>query len=74
MKASTATTPTMLATSPAAMESAPRPGPTVRSSRIFSGAGKAPARSSRASCLADSCVKEPRMMPEPPQMASVMRG
>ena len=47
----TATKPIMAARVPASTESAPKPGPTVRSSRIFKGAGSAPARSKIANHL-----------------------
>ena len=44
---------------PIEMESLPKSGPTVRSSMTFSGAGKAPARSNKASSLASATVNEP---------------
>ncbi len=59
---------------PAWMESAPRSGPTVRSSRMVNGAGNAPARSNSARSLADCTVKLPSMMPEPPRIASRITG
>src|ERR1700693_2195727 len=47
MKITTRTTPTMLATAPAWIESAPSSAPTVRSSRIVIGAGRAGAQQER---------------------------
>ena len=44
--------PIIAAILPAATLSAPSPGPTVRSSRMLSGAGRAPARSSTAKSFA----------------------
>ena len=64
----------MLAIAPAWIESAPRSGPTVRSSRIVIGAGSAPARSSSARSLADCTVKLPEMMPLPPRIGSRITG
>ena len=49
----------MVENTPFRMESAPRDGPTVRSSRIWTGAGRAPARSTIARSLASSAVKPP---------------
>src|SRR5207244_3877368 len=74
MNTTTKPAPTMLATAPAWIESAPRSGPTVRSSRIVIGAGSAPARSSRARSLADWTVKLPEMMPLPPRIGSRITG
>ena len=74
MKTMTSTTPTMQAVVPALIESAPRSGPTVRSSRMMSGAGKAPARSNSARSVADCTVKLPEMTPLPPRIGSRMTG
>src|SRR5437660_1218846 len=74
MKTITSATPTMLATAPAWIESAPSSAPTVRSSRIVIGAGRAPARSSSARSLADCTVKLPEMMPLPPVIGSRITG
>src|ERR1700742_3657858 len=52
------------------MESWPRPGPTVRSSMMVSGAGRAPARSRMARSLALCTVKLPEICPEPPRIGS----
>jgi len=65
---------TIEAVAPAWIESAPRSGPTVRSSMIDSCAGKAPARSRRARSLALCTVKEPEMTPEPPVIGSRTTG
>ncbi len=51
---------------PLAIESAPRPRPTVRSSMMVSGAGSAPARIRIARSLALCTVKLPEIWPEPP--------
>ncbi len=51
---------------PALIESAPRLGPTVRSSTTSSVAGSAPARSRTARSLAVSGVKVPEICPVPP--------
>ena len=59
---------------PARTESAPRSGPTVRSSRMVSGAGRAPARSSSAKSVVCCTVKLPLMMPRPPVMALRITG
>ncbi len=74
MKAITAISASTLAISPARTESAPRPGPTVRSSRISSGAGSAPARSKSARSRASCVVKSPVMTPLPPRMGSRITG
>ena len=59
---------------PALIESAPRSGPTERSSRITNGAGSAPALNSIASSLASSEVNPPDICPEPPNIASLITG
>jgi hypothetical protein len=48
---------TIEAIAPASIESAPRSGPTLRSSTMLSGAGKAPARSRTDSSFASWTVK-----------------
>ena len=50
---------------PESMESRPSDGPTVRSSTIDTGAGKAPARSTMARSLASTSVPMPVMRPSP---------
>ncbi len=60
--------------SPLLMESWPRDGPTVRSSRITTGAGSAPARSTMARSLASSMVKVPVICAWPPEIFSWMTG
>src|SRR5207237_8545190 len=62
------------ASAPVAIESWPRPGPTVRSSMIVSGAGSAPARSRIARSLAACTVKLPEICPEPPVIGSRITG
>ena len=47
------------------MESAPRPGPTDRSSRTISGAGNAPARKISASSFVSATLKLPVIWPLP---------
>jgi len=74
MQAMTSTAPTSEASLPAAMESAPRLGPTVRSSTILRSAGSAPARSSTARSLADWTVKLPEIWPVPPRIGSRICG
>ena len=56
------------------IESAPRLGPTVRSSTIVSLAGSAPARSRTARSLAPWTVKLPEIWPEPPRIGSRICG
>ncbi len=46
----------------------------MRSSRMVSGAGSAPARRSSARSLALCTVKLPSMMPAPPRIGSLMTG
>ena len=59
---------------PAAIESAPKPGPTERSSTISSGAGKAPALNKTARSAASCDVKFPVIIPEPPVIAELITG
>ena len=74
MKTITIAAPTYDEILPLAIESAPRPGPTVRSSMMVSGAGSAPARSRMERSLALSTVKLPEICPEPPRIGSRMTG
>ena len=74
IKIITARKPIMDALVPASTESAPRPGPTVRSSRIFKGAGSAPARSKIAKSFAVSTVKLPVIRPDPPIIGERITG
>src|SRR5262249_26161001 len=74
MNAITMAAPTYDDVLPLAIESWPRPGPTVRSSMMVSGAGNAPALSRMARSLALSTVKLPDICPEPPRMGSRMTG
>ena len=57
-----------LAHVPLSMESWPREGPTVRSSRMLTGAGSAPARRTMARSLASSMVKDPVIWACPPEI------
>ena len=52
------------------MESSPRLGPTVLSSKTFIGAGNEPALSNTAKSLAVSGEKFPLILPEPPVIGS----
>ena len=74
MKAITKIIPSTQAILPARIESAPSPGPTVRSSRMVSGAGSAPARSSKARSCTSCTLKRPEMMPLPPKIAERITG
>ena len=56
-----ATNPMIAAYFPAAIESAPKSGPTDLSSKIISGAGKAPARKRIARSFASSESKPPEI-------------
>ena len=62
--------PTYMEISPFLIESAPREGPTVRSSMILTGAGRAPARRTIARSCASSVVKFPVMRASPPVIFS----
>ena len=57
------------ANTPALIESAPRPAPTVRSSITSNGAGKAPERNNKAKSFADLTSKLPVITPLPPKIA-----
>ena len=62
------------AITPALIESAPNPAPTVLSSKTSKGAGKAPERNNKAKSLADFTVKLPVITPEPPIIADWITG
>ena len=70
----TAAKPIIAAIFPALIESAPKSGPTDRSSNIINGAGSAPALRSIANSFASSDVKPPDIWPEPPRIASLITG
>ena len=74
MKLITNIKPIMRDKIPALIESCPKSGPTVLSSIIFNGAGKAPDLSSRAKSVADWNVKLPVICPDPPTIGSRMFG
>ena len=59
---------------PAFIESSPKSGPTVLSSIIFKGAGKAPDRNSNAKSVADWKLKSPVIIPFPPSIGSLIWG
>ena len=59
---------------PALIESSPRSGPTVLSSTIFNGAGKAPDLKSKARSVAVCNVKLPEIWPLPPKIGSLISG
>jgi hypothetical protein len=59
IKIITAIIANMLANLPASIESFPKPGPTVLSSNIFKGTGKAPALNTKARSFASWTVKFP---------------
>ena len=61
IKIITATKPINAAIFPANIESAPRSGPTERSSKIISGAGNAPALKSTAKSAASSAENPPEI-------------
>ena len=64
----------MLDQVPLSIESCPSDGPTVRSSRMFTGAGSAPARRTIARSVASSIVKEPVIWACPPEIRSWITG
>ena len=74
MNTKTAAAEPRMAIMPWRMESAPREGPTVRSSRIVTGAGSAPARRTMARSRASSTVNWPVTTARPPGIRSLMRG
>jgi len=59
---------------PASIESFPRSGPTVLSSTILIGAGKAPDLSNKARSVASWNENPPEIVPEPPVIASRIFG
>ena len=74
MKSTTTTAEATIAVIPRRTESAPSDGPTVRSSRMTTGAGRAPARRTIARSRASSTVNCPVITARPPGMRSFMRG
>jgi len=74
MKTKIATAPMASEMAPARIASAPSSAPTVCCCSTFSGAGRAPARSSTARSLADSVVKRPVICPEPLGITPWMTG
>ncbi len=64
----------MAALMPLSIDSWPSEGPTVRSSRTVTGAGREPARSTMARSWASAVVKLPDMLARPPPMRSRMTG
>src|SRR4030095_430367 len=74
MKTKTAAAEPTMAIMPWRIESAPSEGPTVRYSRIVTGAARAPARSTMARSRASSTVNWPVMTARPPGIRSLMRG
>jgi len=74
MKATTSSIPMIVERIPLSMESCPREGPTVRCSRIFTGAGNEPARRTMARSRASSMVKAPVTWASPPEIRSLMTG
>ena len=59
---------------PDLIESSPKSGPTVLSSRMIKGAGRAPDLRSRAKSVADWKVKFPEICPLPPKIGSLICG
>ena len=59
---------------PFSMESFPREGPTVLSSNISTGAGRAPALKTIARSRASSMVKRPVIWALPPEILSLIEG
>ena len=74
MKRTTARAPAAVETMPFRMESAPSDGPTVRSSRIWTGAGRAPARRMMARSRASSAVNPPEIWACPEGIRSRITG
>ena len=74
IKSTTKTNPIISAIIPAFIESWPKSGPTVLSSIILRGAGKAPDLKSRARSVADLKVKPPLICPEPVAIVSLITG
>ena len=74
MKMKITTEEAKIAIIPWRIESAPSDGPTDRSSRIATAAGRAPSRSTMARSRAWSTVNWPVITARPPGMRSLMRG
>src|SRR3546814_18428431 len=74
MDPSTATVARTLARMPLRMESAPRSGPTVRSSTTVNATGSLPERSAMERSLALATVKLPEICDEPQRIGSLMLG
>ena len=66
--------PTIREKIPASIESFPKSGPTVLSSTILIGAGKAPDLSNKARSVASWNENPPEIVPEPPVIASRIFG
>ena len=74
IKIITSKNPILKAKIPALIESCPKSGPTVRSSIIFNGAGKAPDLNNNAKSVADWKVKLPLICPLPPAIELLITG
>ena len=70
----TNTKPIIRENMPAFIESAPKSGPTVLSSIMFKGAGRAPDLSSKARSVALWNVKLPLIWPEPVTIGALIEG
>ena len=70
----TVKSPTITARVPCAMESAPRLGPTILSSIIFTGAGRAPALNIIARSFASFMLANPSICVLPPGIFSLIDG
>ena len=74
MKTAIAENPIMVERKPRLILSAPRLGPTVRSSTISIGAASAPARNSNATSRASVVVMRPLICTRPPGISERMTG
>ena len=74
MNRATSTSPARPATKLERMFSAPREGPTVRNSTIFTGKGREPPRSWTSRSLASSELKFPEIEAEPPVMPAALNS
>ena len=74
IKSITSVKPINNAIIPALIESWPRSGPTVLSSIIFKGAGRAPDLNNKAKSVADWKVKPPLIWPLPLAIVSLITG
>ena len=74
MNNATSTSPATPAIRLERMLSAPREGPTVRTSTIFTGSGREPPRSWTSRSLASSVLKFPKMEAEPPEMPAALNS